>query len=135
MFAQAGLTAGVSGLGNAASQVHQNKGFKNFNALDVVGSAVLGGATSFMGSVVGSKATSNISKQANNLIRKGANKIIKGQQSLLSGSRYGKGGIKVGSNLLNSGIKRLNTARGLTSVIGSGVGVIPSFMYNRKSSK
>lgn len=70
------------------------------------------------------------SQAASNLMGKGAYRVVKGEQRILKGDRYGKAAIKRGMSMLQNGIKRMNTARGKSSVVGS---LISGFVTGAKN--
>jgi len=111
----------LSGGNNLVSQtLIEGKSFAEVNWIDVGIDTAIGVGTS----VLSYGITRNATQAADKIIQKGANKVVKGQQSLLSGSRYGKGAIKRGTEIMNNGIKQMNTARGTSSVLGSIAGGI-----------
>lgn len=74
-LAQAGLTAAVSGTSNALEQIHSNKGISDFIIFDVAYSAVLGGATSLLGTGLGKAIEGKIESAGNTLLSRGREKI------------------------------------------------------------
>lgn len=133
-IAQAGLTAAVTMVGNTAEQIHTNKGFKNFNYFDVCVSGSFGFVTSLLGSGVGKLVAGKLNNQGLALLKKGQEKLLNGLMCewvckthpsfILQGYKY-----------VSQGIFKINTYRGITSVIGTGIGAITTDTYNMMSRK
>ena len=119
--AQAGISAGLSAADNAIGQVRKNGGTKGlkFDYLDCLGSAVIGGASSAFGSLIGGKSQAASS----------AKKIIEYAQR-----RINYGSIKRGFQIAATAVKYINISRGVASVAGtvlSGTGNIMKSIGNR----
>ena len=116
-IAQAGITAGVSGLGNFVDQA-QSKGIENVNLGEVVTSTVLGGITSIAGTGAGKLLGGKWLNQARKLTDFGQSKLLTGVIRRAVGQSH--------SALIRQGYKYLamatlptNIFRGISSVAGS----------------
>lgn len=107
----------LSGGSNFVTQtLIQGKKVNEVNYGDVLLDTAIGATSSFLSD----KITKSATTFANKMICKGANKVVNGQQTLLrTNNRYGNGAIKRGEALMRTGQKKLNTARGKSSVLGS----------------
>ena len=124
-IAQAGLTAVVSGAGNAADQIHKNKGLDNFNPYDVAFSAGVGGASSLLGTGLGKVFGRKIEQAGMSLLNKGQDKLLTGYVRQSVGQSH-SALLRQGTKLVAQASVKINTFRGLSSVIGSGAGVVPT---------
>ena len=129
IWAQAGITAVISGVGNFADQAHKKKGFKEVNYKEVAVNAVLGAATSVAGSAVGRAAGGGIKDSANKLIKAGRDKMLTGVLRRAVGQSH-SALIRQADKFLVQGTVKMNTYQGLSSVMGTGVGIITSTGYN-----
>ena len=112
--AQAGVSAGLSAADNAIGQIRDNGGTKGlkFDYLDCLGSAVIGGASSAFGSLIGGKSQA----------ASAAKKFLSDAQN-----RINNGSIKRGFQIAGRAIEHINIKRGIASVAGtvlSGAGSI-----------
>ena len=126
--AQAALTAVASGAGNYLDQV-STKGSKNVNMCDVMGSAIVGGATSLMGSAAGKSFAGNVDDAGQALLSKGKDKLLTGYVKKSMGQSH-SALIRQGRKLVNQGNKMIHTYRGTSSVIGSLIGGGTGAGYN-----
>ena len=116
-IAQAGITAGFSGLGNFVDQA-QSKGIENVNLGEVATSTVLGGLTSLAGTGAGKVLGGKWLNQATELTNLGQSKLLTGVIRRAVGQSH--------SALIRQGYKYLamatlptNIFRGISSVAGS----------------
>ena len=117
----------LGGAGNFANQFFIEKiSLENIDWGDIIIDSAIGAAAS----AISYGITKNASQAASNLMGKGAYRVVKGEQRILKGDRYGKAAIKRGMSMLQNGIKRMNTARGKSSVVGS---LISGFVTGAKN--
>ena len=117
----------LGGAGNFANQFFIEKiSLENIDWGDIIIDSAIGAAAS----AISYGITKNASQAASNLMGKGAYRVVKGEQRILKGDRYGKAAIKRGMSTLQNGIKRMNTARGKSSVVGS---LISGFVTGAKN--
>ena len=116
-IAQAGITAGFSGLGNFVDQA-QSKGIENVNLGEVITYTVLGGLTSLAGTGAGKVLGGKWFNQATELTNLGQSKLLTGVIRRAVGQSH--------SALIRQGYKYLamatlptNIFRGISSVAGS----------------
>ena len=126
---QGGISAAISGVTSVAEQWH-SKGFNNIDMKEVALSAGNGGLTSLVGSAVGFVVSFKPKKLGTQAIKAGRNKLM------TSVSRRGVGQShsayrRQGYKLMAKGKKYLNTARGISSTIGSVSGIGTSYAYNK----
>lgn len=114
MVGQAVASGIISAATNVGSALAHGE---EIDLVDVV-DAGIGAASSLVGSAVTNKAASS----AKSTIAKGIKRVISGKNRYDNGSRYFKGAMKQGMRLIGAGVRRLNTAQGVASVIGSVVG-------------
>ena len=126
--AQAALTAVASGAGNYIDQV-STKGRANVNMGDVMGSAIVGGATSLMGSAAGKLFAGNVDDAGQALLSKGKDKLLTGYINKSFGHSH-SALIRQGRKLVDQGNKMIHTYRGTSSVIGSLIGGGTGVSYN-----
>ena len=113
------LQAAISGVLNATNNVGTSyiQGEK-VDFADLAIDTAIGSASSFLGSKMVEKAAVQAGKQ----ITRGIGKIARGIAKRNAGNRYWKGATKRGLQLFSSGVKKMHTAQGRASVIGSSVG-------------
>ncbi len=128
VFAQAGLTAAVSGAGNFAEQVY-TKGIKGVNGKDVVCSALVGGGTSLLGSAAGKLIGGKLEKAGIELLNKGRDKLLTGMVRECVGQSHSSL-IRQGTKYVAQATKMINTYRGISSSVGSLIGGVTSGGYN-----
>ena len=126
-FAQAGITAVVTGAGNFVEQCHTN-GLNDINWGDVACSTVLGGLTSLAGTGAGKLVANKLNTSGTALINKGRDKLLTGVIKRELGQSHSKL-IRQGTKFIAQGTFKVNTFRGISSVLGSGIGGA-SFGYN-----
>ena len=127
-LAQAGLTAVTSGAGNFAEQCY-TKGISNVNYGDVLGSAIIGGGSSLVGSFAGEKFAGNLQKTGREILDKGKDKVLTGMIRESMGQSH-SALLRQGTKYASQGIKMINTYRGFSSSIGSFLGSAISGGYN-----
>ena len=126
---QGGISAAISGVTSVAEQWH-SKGFNNIDMKEVALSAGNGGLTSLVGSAVGFVVSFKPKKLGTQAIKAGRNKLMTSVSRRVVGqshSAYRRQGYK----LMAKGKKYLNTARGISSTIGSVSGIGTSYAYNK----
>ena len=128
-LAQAGLTAAASGAGNAVEQIYTNQGFDNFNLVDVAFSAAVGGGTSLLGTGLGKAIGHKIEGTGKALLNQGKDKLLIGYVRQSVGQSH-SALIRQGTKLITQANVIINTFQGLSSVVGSGVGVFTSIGAN-----
>ena len=128
MFAQAGISAVVSGACSFADQA-QAKGLKNINGLDVASSAAIGFVTSVVGTAAGKLIGSHWANEAKDLIDLGQKKLLTGFIRRSLGQSYSKL-MKQGYKFFAQAVKPTNIFRGISSVAGSIIGVGTGLGYN-----
>ena len=129
MFAQAGISAAVSGAGNFAEQAISN-GVNKVNYLDVAGNAALGGVTSLIGSAAGKLLGGHLNKTGMELINRGRDKLLTGYLRSSVGQSHSSL-IRQGSRFMAKGIAKVTAYRTISSVVGSIIGGGTSAAYNR----
>ena len=127
-LAQAGLTAVTSGAGNFAEQCY-TKGISNVNYGDVLGSAIIGGGSSLVGSFAGEKFAGNLQKTGREILDKGKDKLLTGMIRESMGQSH-SALLRQGTKYASQGIKMINTYRGFSSSIGSFLGSAISGGYS-----
>ena len=132
-LAQAGLTALTCGAGNFAEQCY-TKGIKNVNYAEVVSSTVVGGSTSLLGTGAGKLAGNKLYKSGMELINKGKDKLLTGAVREAVGQSHSSL-MRQGRKFISQGTVKINTFRGCSSVIGSGLGIGTSFSYSALKEK
>ena len=128
-LAQAGLTAAASGAGNAVEQIYTNQGFDNFNLVDVAFSVAVGGGTSLLGTGLGKAIGHKIEGTGKALLNQGKDKLLIGYVRQSVGQSH-SALIRQGTKLITQANVIINTFQGLSSVVGSGVGVFTSIGAN-----
>ena len=133
VVAQAGLSALTSGVGNFAEQCY-TKGIKNVNYAEVACITVVGGATSLLGTGAGKLAGNKLYKSGMELINKGKDKLLTGAVREAVGQSHSSL-MRQGRKFISQGMVKINTFRGCSSVIGSGLGIGTSFSYSAFKEK
>ena len=127
-MAQAGISAVVSGVSNLADQVI-TKGVDNIDAGEVITSAAMGGGFSLIGTGAGSFTAGKLKKAGAALIDKGRDKLLTGVLRRSMGQSH-SALIRQGAKFMAEGTKKLNTFKGVSSVLGSVIGGIGTWQYN-----
>lgn len=141
-FAQAGLTAAVSGVGNYANQVYGNHQynqkhptqkksvFTDVDGFSIVESSLMGAVTSSVGGIVGKKVFGSIEKKGQELAGKALGKQLTGY--LRQSVGQGHSALYRQANKFSvQATKLINTYRGANSSIGSVIGGGISFGYDQ----
>jgi hypothetical protein len=112
---QATISGVLGAVTNVGSAILQGDAIDPWS---VAGDFAIGFCSSLIGSAV-SKKTADLAKST---INKGINRVVSGKARYDSGSRYWKGAMKRGMALISAGVRQLNTAQGVASVVGSATG-------------
>lgn len=115
MYLQAAISGVLSATNNVGTSYIQGE---KVDFADLAIDTAIGSVSSFLGSKMVEKAAVQAGKQ----ITRGIGKIARGIAKRNAGNRYWKGATKRGLQLFSSGVKKMHTAQGRASVIGSSVG-------------
>lgn len=119
MVSQAVITAGAAFAGDVATQtLCEKKTLDNVNFKKAVHNSMVAGASSVIGSVIGSVASVGYSSSGKALVNAGKNKLLTGYVKQAAGQSHSQL-IRQGNRLVAKGIKYINTGRAVSSVMGS----------------
>ena len=120
VLGQAAMTAGVSAASNYIQQtVDVAQGDRvSVNPWEVVGAGATGFVTSIVGSATGKLASGKTMSNGMSMVEKGRGNVLTGMIRECAGQSHSSL-IKNGTRLVAEGTKMINTARGISSVIGT----------------
>ena len=118
MFAQAGISAATSAVGDIANQWIDTGSLKKVNYARALHNGLVAGGVSVVGSITGGLLSSTKMSQGNELVSAGLDKYLKGSARELVG-KSSSNLLKHGAKLVFEGNQLINTARGITSVSGT----------------
>ena len=120
VFAQAGITAAASALGDGAEQLYamHTGRQKNYNPWQTVGAAAMGFSTSIIGSAAGKLAAGGKIAAGEEMISRGRSSAMVGELRRTAGRSY-TSYMRSAKRLIANGTVIRNTGRGLSSVVGT----------------
>ena len=118
MFAQAGISAATSAVGDIANQWIETGSLKKVNYARALHNGLVAGGVSAVGSITGGLLSSTKMSQGNELVSAGLDKYLKGSARELAG-KSSSSLLRHGAKLVFKGNQLINTARGITSVSGT----------------
>ena len=118
MFAQAGISAATSAVGDIANQWIDTGSLKKVNYARALHNGLVAGGVSAVGSITGGLLSSTKMSQGNELVSAGLDKYLKGSARELAG-KSSSSLLRHGAKLVFKGNQLINTARGITSVSGT----------------
>lgn len=118
IFAQAGISAVTSAVGDIANQWIDTGSLKKVNYARTLHNGLVAGGVSVVGSITGGLLSSTKMSQGNELVSAGLDKYLKGSARELVG-KSSSNLLKHGAKLVFEGNQLINTARGITSVSGT----------------
>ena len=118
IFAQAGISAVTSAVGDIANQWIDTGSLKKVNYARTLHNGLVAGGVSVVGSITGGLLSSTKMSQGNELVSAGLDKYLKGSARELVG-KSSSSLLKHGAKLVFEGNQLINTARGITSVLGT----------------
>lgn len=119
IFAQAGISAVTSAVGDIANQWIDTGSLKKVNYARTLHNGLVAGGVSVVGSITGGGLLSSTKmSQGNELVSAGLDKYLKGSARELVG-KSSSSLLKHGAKLVFEGNQLINTARGITSVSGT----------------
>ena len=123
---QAIVTGVASGVGDA---IYQKRTTGQVNVLKSIKTGIVAGATSAIGSYAGAKLFKGVEDLGNTLIQKGYSQAAKGVDRALKGLSH-TSYYRSGAKALSMGKAIVNVYRGLSSALGSVIGVAPGLANN-----
>ena len=118
-IAQAGITAGVTAVGEVASQtLCEGKKLSQIDTDKVIHNSLLAGGTSLLGSALGGITSMGYSNAGKTLVSAGKDKLLTGYVRQNAGQSYSYL-MKQGQKLIATGTRYINTGRGVSSVTGT----------------
>ena len=123
---QAIITGVVSGVGDA---INQKRATGQVDLMKSIKTGLVAGATSAIGSYAGAKLFKGVEDLGNSLIQKGYSQAAKGVDRALRGLSH-TSYYRSGRRALSMGKAIVNVYRGLSSTLGSVIGVAPGLANN-----